>query len=172
MLTRDGATGALTAYVNGVQQFAADDGSNEWAVAPAVLHFFMDDEVWNLAEASPGVVEYIRIYDGVLTPQQVVDLSEGGPPPGATPAQAVETLMGEVAESNLASGLSNSLNAKLAGAVTVLEDTNETNDGVAVNKLEAFTNEVDAQTDKKIPIDVADDLIGGAEQVIDQITSG
>lgn len=83
VLTRDGITGAVVGYVNGLERFTADDSLVSYAVASApeaVLHFFMDDER-SKTEASAGIVDYIRIYDGVLSAEQVSDLAGGGPPP-------------------------------------------------------------------------------------------
>lgn len=75
-LTRDG-TGTLSGYVNGVLQWAiaAEAESN---VSGNVLTFFTDDVVTSQGEAQPGSVDFIRIYDGVLTEQEVRTLDQGG----------------------------------------------------------------------------------------------
>ena len=42
-----------------------------------IIHFFIDDLVFP-NEASPGVVDRIRIYDAALNPAQVLDIFNGG----------------------------------------------------------------------------------------------
>ena len=74
VLTRDAATSAITAYVNGVQQFTFIDstGLGVFSTAGSLMQFFYDDlAVPN--EASGGVVDEIRIFDGALTASEVKD---------------------------------------------------------------------------------------------------
>ncbi len=85
VLTRDGVTKLVTGYVNGVSQssFSFTD-SSDFAVftGPSnIAQFFIDDPGTG-GEASAGVVDRIRIYDGVLSGAQVTALFNGGPPPG------------------------------------------------------------------------------------------
>jgi hypothetical protein len=85
VLTRDSATNQVTAYVNGVQQFVFNDATGE-AIFNApnnILHFFIDDLVVP-NEVSAGIVDFIRIYDGDLTAQEVAALAGAGAP-GAVP---------------------------------------------------------------------------------------
>ena len=76
----------------------------------------------------------------------------------------------QVATLNLQNGVANSLDAKLATAVRALDDINETNNIAAINKLEAFINEVQAQAGNKIPQADADALIAATQQIIDLLT--
>ena len=68
---------------------------------------------------------------------------------------------------DLPNGLASSLTAKLNNADKVLADSNPNNDQAAVNKLEAFINQLNALRGKKITDDDADTLIAVAEQIID-----
>jgi len=68
-------------------------------------------------------------------------------------------------------GISNSLDAKLASAQEALQDANTNNDVSAVNKLQAFINEVEAQAGKQlINAGQAAALITQAQDVIDVLT--
>ncbi|PKO82221.1 MAG: hypothetical protein CVU19_02635 [Betaproteobacteria bacterium HGW-Betaproteobacteria-13] len=75
-LTRDGS-GTLSGYVNGLLQWAIANES-ESNVIGNVLTFFTDDVSTGQREAQPGSVDFIRIYDGVLTAGDVAILDQGG----------------------------------------------------------------------------------------------
>jgi hypothetical protein len=55
--------------------------------------------------------------------------------------------------------------------VNALDDVNVNNDVAAINKLEAFINEVEAQSGDQIPVAEATALIATAQQIIDLLTS-
>ena len=97
VLTRNQSTSQIIGYINGAQQFTFADGSS-YAVFSAtnnIARFFQDDFPTSQGEASAGVVDRIRIYDGVLTSQEVVDLNNGGSPPGlAVPEPSTLLLLG------------------------------------------------------------------------------
>jgi len=84
-----------------------------------------------------------------------------------TPDVLITNLIDQVTGLNLDNGISNSLDAKLANAVKALDDVNENNNVAAINKLEAFINEVQAQGGNKIPQADADALIAAVQQIID-----
>ncbi|MBN8592930.1 MAG: hypothetical protein J0M33_14315 [Anaerolineae bacterium] len=92
------------------------------------------------------------------------------PPPTATstntPAQAIQNLINVTGSYNLQQGINNSLDAKLQSAYDALNQANGGNVNAAINKLQAFINEVEAQRDNKITGSQADILIGLAQQVI------
>ena len=73
------------------------------------------------------------------------------------------TLIEDVPPLNLPQGIENSLLVKLAGALNKLEHGNNV---AAINKLNAFVKEVEPQTGKEIPSDVADNLTDAAETII------
>ncbi len=72
-LTRDGTTNLVTGYVNGVQHITFTDGTSlaVFTGANSEIRFFIDDNPTGGSEASAGVVDRIRIYDGALTAAQV-----------------------------------------------------------------------------------------------------
>jgi len=82
VLTRD-ASGTLTGYVNGVQQFQlADPDSHGVISADNVLRFFRDnDSGCACDEDSAGAVARIELFDSVLTPAEVAALPTAPPKP-------------------------------------------------------------------------------------------
>ncbi len=79
ILTRNGATDEVVGYVNGVQQISFID-SGDLAVFSSNVAYFFQDDLAVTGENSGGVVDLIRIYDGALTAQEV--LNPPGPEPG------------------------------------------------------------------------------------------
>jgi len=84
----------------------------------------------------------------------------------AVPEVMVETLGEDLDAIGLPEGMENSLTKSLDSALKVLEDSNEKNDVAAINALEAFINKIEAQRGKKITVEVADDLITKALEII------
>jgi len=99
LITRDGATNTFSGYVNGVLQFTFTDSSylSTFSAAGNIVRFFEDDFATNTAEASPGVVDYIRIFDTALTAADAQALAAGVLPPNiiaAAPEPATLALVG------------------------------------------------------------------------------
>ena len=67
VLTRDGGTGLVTGYVNGVQQISFTDAAGD-AIISGPLRFFQDDTFTGGREASSGFVDYITISNSVDAP--------------------------------------------------------------------------------------------------------
>jgi hypothetical protein len=86
------------------------------------------------------------------------------------PVGMIANLVGLVTGYNLQQGIDNSLDAKLAAALDALEDVNANNDAAAVNKLEAFIGEVEAQRGKRITDEQADALGADAQAIIAALT--
>jgi VCBS repeat-containing protein len=82
------------------------------------------------------------------------------------PEEMIENLVNEIDDMDLPEGIKNSLTASLDTAMKVLNDSNQKNDVAAMNVLKAFIRKVEAQCDKKIPEEVADDLITKAQEII------
>ena len=78
----------------------------------------------------------------------------------------MRALVDQVAELNAKEGIINSLDAKLNAALQAIDDVNENNDVAAINSMEAFINAVEAQRDKHISVEDADDLIDAADYII------
>jgi len=90
VLTRDGVTGTIVGYVDGVQQINFIDGGGEGIISAAnTLRFFIDDTAVG-GEASAGAVARIRVFDNVLTPAEVAALDRAAGPVGA--AATIPTL--------------------------------------------------------------------------------
>jgi negative regulator of genetic competence, sporulation and motility len=70
------------------------------------------------------------------------------------------------ATDDLPKATENSLIASLDNATKVLKDSNPKNDVSAINALQAFINKIEAQRGKKIPEEVADELIAKAQEII------
>jgi hypothetical protein len=62
-LTRDGTSGLITGYLNGVEQWSFDDTGDLFG-ANSNLWFLRDDTAQN-SEDSAGTADYIRLYDTV-----------------------------------------------------------------------------------------------------------
>ena len=82
VLTRDGATNAVTGYVNGQQRFTFIDTSPLATITAAdnKLTLFADDFSTGQREASGGTVNYVRLFNGALTATEVDALFTGGGP--------------------------------------------------------------------------------------------
>ena len=84
-----------------------------------------------------------------------------------SPITAILTVMNEMPSLNLLKAVSTSLQSNLDAAVKVLQDFNERNDVAAVNLLNAFINEVEAQRGISISNGDADQLKAAAQHVLD-----
>lgn len=82
---------------------------------------------------------------------------------------AISELSNEISSSGIPSGLINSLNTKLASALSSFQNGQNQ---AAINKLNAFINEVRAQSGKKIPSPLAAQWIESAQEIIDAINKG
>jgi hypothetical protein len=84
VLTRDGATNTVIGYANGTPQISFVDGSSLgiFTGPNQIMHLFKDDFATGQGEASGGIVDRIRIYNGALSGDQVTALFTGGTPPG------------------------------------------------------------------------------------------
>jgi len=71
VVTRDATNDQFIVYVDGVQQTSFTDAAFEaiFTETNAIVHFFNDDAT--LSQNSAGVVERIRVWDGVLSPNDV-----------------------------------------------------------------------------------------------------
>jgi len=84
VLTRNGSDNQFIIYVYGVEQINFTD-STGWAIFSGpdnIIHFLRDDfKPYN--EDPSGFLDYVRIYDEALTPEQVAELykREVTPPP-------------------------------------------------------------------------------------------
>lgn len=80
--------------------------------------------------------------------------------------ELIPARVGSVMNLTLNRGISNSLDTKLAAVGRATGAARATNDAAAVNSLQAFINEVQIQSGKKIPQGDADALIAAASEII------
>jgi hypothetical protein len=112
-----------------------------------------------------GKIDDIRIYNRSLSGEEIQILYTETP----TSQALIEALIQQVIALNLKKGISNSLDAKLENAIKALDDTNANNDSSAINKLNAFINEVNAQRNVHISATDADELIADVNEIITQL---
>lgn len=86
-----------------------------------------------------------------------------------TPVVLMNELIERVLALNLSNGIANSLDAKLDAVVRALDGINDKNDLVAINALRAFISEVEAQRDKFISVEDADEMTAMAQVIISDL---
>ncbi|MFC1995569.1 hypothetical protein ACFLVM_01645 [Chloroflexota bacterium] len=79
-----------------------------------------------------------------------------------TPLQAIRSIISDMEDINLLGGTENNLISKLESATTSLENNQE---NAAVNKLNAFINQIEALSSKKISSDDVQQLINAVEEI-------
>ncbi len=89
----------------------------------------------------------------------------------AAAIRALGALATQVIELDIRTGITTSLDAKLSAAVAALDDLKAGNDAAALNALEAFIHEVEAQNGKLIVWNAAYDLIAEARRIAGLISS-
>ena len=83
-----------------------------------------------------------------------------------TPEEATQDLIADIEELNLLGGIENSLISKLEATSNSLNNGQE---NAAINELNAFINQVEAQRGKMITNEQADELIAEAQRITDNI---
>ena len=83
-----------------------------------------------------------------------------------TPQELITLLILDVQVMNIQSGITNSLDKKLESAQKALDDLNTNNDGAAINKINAFIDEVEAQRGSHLTEGQADQLRDSALEII------
>jgi hypothetical protein len=73
-----------------------------------------------------------------------------------SPDTAIQNVISDIEDMDLPDAMESSLIPKLQGALASLE---KGNNKTAMNKINALINEIEAQSGKKIPVDVAENLI-------------
>lgn len=84
VLTRDGPSRTVTAWIDGREQFRFTDTRDLARLTGGnrTLHIFVDEDVTARGEASPGFLDYVRLWDCALDPAGVARLHDE---PGSTP---------------------------------------------------------------------------------------
>ena len=81
-------------------------------------------------------------------------------------ADLAQYIMDEVVNGNIDVEMENSLLVKVDAALSALERDNPNDAKVAMNDLKALVNQVEAQTDKKITLEVAAQIIDQANDIV------
>lgn len=141
-----------------------DNGDNSWDNGAGEGNYWSDYE--GLDDGSNGRMAGDGIGDTDL-PHQDVDnyplMYQWAPPI----IVAIEHLIDDIKDMELPKGLENSFVSKLDNAIKSLEKGNY---NAAVNQLNAFIKEVEAQRGKKITEDQADYLIAKANWILSMLT--
>jgi hypothetical protein len=98
VLTRDGSTNVVTAFVNGQQRFSFLDDETLAAVPgfSNKLSFFLNDG--SDPNASGGTLNYLRVFNGALSSSDVSALLAAGPPIAVPePSTLILLMLGGVA---------------------------------------------------------------------------
>lgn len=99
-----------------------------------------------------------RLASGSITSTAAVTLEE-----------QLEALSALIVETNANAGISNALDSKLNRVFAALDDTNENNDGAALNSMYAFCSSIDAQRGKKLTEEQAVQLIEAGNGIISSL---
>jgi hypothetical protein len=151
--------------VIGLNRFAAED-----AIVASDLVVGTVTEINDPAPAGVVIGQNPQGGDEVDLGSAVdLTVSLGPPPQPPTVAEQIQALKDAVIALGLKNGLTNALCAKLINALNKVTDGNPNNDAAAVGSLQAFINQVQANSGKGIdPADAAA-LIAAAEAIIAQI---
>jgi hypothetical protein len=108
--------------------------------------------------------------NGILNPGEVVATNSNpincGQPPPPSPPQQIQNLINTINEMNINNNIKNSLMAPLNQAVNILTDNNPRNDVAVCNQLNAFIQQVNAQTQNhKLTQEQANQLIQSAQSI-------
>ena len=109
-----------------------------------------------------GAIVNLNAPDGNNPSWSVVPSQDPGPKPEPTPAERINDLISRIKKSKLHQGITNSLIVKLQHALKAL-NSGDTQGACA--SLKAFTNEVNAQSGKKLPAVQATQLTNDANAI-------
>ena len=124
--------------------------------------------------ADGGTFELLNTREYFTNQGKGARLAEGGyisslPPEAETLEEQLEALSALIVETNANAGISNALDSKLNRVFAALDDTNENNDGAALNSMYAFCSSIDAQRGKKLTEEQAAQLIEAGNGIISSL---
>jgi hypothetical protein len=123
-----------------------------------------------LAGAGTETPTWTPVEEGVYTFELIVNDGQDSSTPasveitvlGSTPEQQIQEMIDQIEQSDFPRGLETSLKTSLRAALASLKRGNTS---TALNQLHAFINKVNAQNGKRLPTDIAEDLISAAERI-------
>jgi hypothetical protein len=120
-------------------------------------------------EAFGGIIDEVAIYNRALTAEEIHQHYQNGLNGlgyFSDPIMSTQELIETIKTWNLPKGTENSLASKLQNAIQSLDNGQQ---NAAINKLNAFINEVQAQRGKKLTNGQADTLTSEAQRIINTI---
>jgi hypothetical protein len=162
-LTRD-SDNFVRLYHNGNLQDTISINAADFRIS----NIARNDDDWNIMN---GLIDEVKVLNRALLGPEIRAIYNAGSAGTSklTPEEMVTLITIEVMDLNLQRGISDSLLANLDNALKKLEDGNLDNDTAAINNLQAFINQVEAQRGKNIPEADADDLIATAQGIINML---
>jgi len=94
VLTRNGSTGIVTGYVNGAQRFTFADTGSLAVAQSGSIRLFVDDLKTIQVQASGGILNYARVFNGALSSAEVNALYLSGAPAVPEPPVALLLMLG------------------------------------------------------------------------------
>jgi hypothetical protein len=149
--------GILEFEISNVSGWTAD----AWGASSYSNHIMLSTSQFDL-KGTGSVKSFTATADGFAVAEKSAETTD-------TTEDLIAELVNQVIAINIQSGISNSLDTKLDATLNALGDTNEHNDGAALNSLYTLCNTVDAQRGKKISSDDADTIIASVNAIIASI---
>lgn len=161
--------GAFYVYAYGMDTFKVIE-NNTYTAGPELLVADCNASVISL-DPNTDVASVAFTSDGSVAGATPCG---NGPVQPPDPVELLQELVAEVMNLNLDSGVDNSLDSKLSVALGALQDMQSGNDGSAINLIQSFISEVEAQAGTQITQAVADQLVAEANailQLLDQAST-
>ena len=167
----EGSTANFTAEADStpeatVQWQVSTDGGSNWSD----IELATSTNLSFIAKVSDNGNQYRAVFSNDILPDAVTDAAILTVIP-LPPEEKVQILDDSLDTIDLPDNTKNSLEKSLDTAMKALDDTNTENDVAAINALEAFINKLEAQRGKKIPEEIADQLIAEAQEILAALIS-
>jgi len=171
-----------------VELATIQDVCGNWTHNPGDVAFASNGDLYVSCNGAPDGADIVRFSAGALagltgtnSAATLDPLRFSGPEigggggflaflPAEDPVSLIGGVIDDIGDLGLDAGLTNALMVKLESALATLDDGDLANDHAAVNKLEAFIAQVEAQSGKKIDVEVAAVLIDRVAAIIELLT--
>jgi len=159
-------------YVDGILRVSGYMHTNTVLSGVATIGSYEPDIIRGWMDQFIGQIDEVAIFNRALSAEEIQQQYQDGlngegycPDTLAGLQQVINTLPKDV----LSDTIKNSLTSKVDNALKSLD---KGEDGAAINMLNAFINQVEAQRGKKISEEAADMLIAYANNIISKIRTG